>query len=80
MDEEMRKRMQRELHEEQQKQKEKVLKFRHQCAKQLDENKICRDAQKQIDWEEDNKPPSGTDLMAQIYEEKKHKSYEKRAR
>lgn len=36
--------------------------------------------QKQKDEDEDNKPPSGTDLMAQIYQEKTHKSYEKRAR
>ena len=36
--------------------------------------------QKQREWEIDNQPPSGNDLMYRLYEEKKHISYEKRAK
>ena len=55
--------MQRELQEEEERQKKKIEDFRKQCAKQLEENKMLKDMQKQKEMAEDNKPPSGKDLM-----------------
>ena len=49
-----------------------------QCAKQLEENKQLRDIVKQKEQEEENKGPTGSDLLHNLYEEKKHVSYEKR--
>ena len=70
----------REAEEEEKRHKEKIDSFKKQCAKQLDENKYLKEIQRQKEIEEDNKPPSGRNLMTQIYEEKKHISYQKRER
>lgn len=72
--------MQQELLEEEKKQRKKIEVFRQQCSKQLDENKQLRDLVKLKEKEEEGKGPTGKDLLTQLYEEKKHISYEKRAK
>lgn len=54
--------------------------FKKQQAEQLERNKKLREDQLKKDFELDNIPPSGTDLMHQLYLDKVHVSYEKRAR
>lgn len=44
----------------------------------MEENKRHKAEQKQRELEEDNKPPSGKDLMYHIYQDKVHASYAKR--
>ena len=72
--------MAQELKDEEAKQKKKIEVFRQQCAKQLEENKQLKEIVRQREMELENKPPSGTDLMHQLYQEKRHISYDKRER
>lgn len=47
---------------------------------QLEENKRLRAETLRKEYEVDNQPASGNDLMHQIYLEKRHASYDKRER
>lgn len=78
IEEQTRKQIAQEIVEDGQKQKNKIEKFRKQCADQLDENKKLKDLQLMKELEADNQPPNGTDLMSKLYEQKIHVSYAKR--
>lgn len=54
--------------------------FKRQQQEQLINNKLLRQEQIRKEIELDNVPPSGHDLMHQLYMDKVHVSYEKRAK
>lgn len=54
--------------------------FRRQQQDQLEKNRKLREEQLQREQALDNVPPSGTDLMHQLYKDKVHVSYERRAK
>jgi hypothetical protein len=72
--------MEQEAVQEEIRNKQKVAKFRQECAKQLEDNKRLQDQTRQKELDMDNKPATGRDLMAQIYNVKRHVSYDKRAK
>ena len=70
--------MEQELLVEKQKLKEKMSTFKKQQSEQLELNKKLREEQVKKDFELDNQPPSGQDLMYALYQDKRHASYDKR--
>ncbi|CDW75556.1 UNKNOWN [Stylonychia lemnae] len=76
----MRQKMQDELEQEKRKLKERMENFKREQSEQLINNKLLRQEQLKKELEQDNRPPSGHDLMHSIYQDKVHVSYEKRAK
>ena len=80
LDQENRRRAEKERIEEQEREKKKLEDYKTECRKQLEENKQQREIILARELEEDNRPPKGNDLMQVIYNVKPHQAYVRRER
>jgi len=60
--------------------RKKVEAYKLACRSQLEENKQMRETVMQKEFDEENKPPQGNDLMQVLYNVKPHQAYARRER
>lgn len=78
LDIENRRKAEEERVKEAEREKKKLENYKSSCRKQLEENKQMRDVFQAKEFEEENKPPQGNDLMQVIYNVKPHQAYARR--
>lgn len=70
--------MDAEAYEQKQREIMKIMDYRKQCQVQFEENRRLKELQKLKDQEASMKVPNGTDLMGQLFQEKRNISLERR--
>ena len=56
----------------------KQFEQRQICVNQFEENKRLKDMVRQKEEEEQKQKPTGNDLLGQLFQQKRHQSYERR--